>query len=423
VFAKIIKYSLLNFLFQFSAYAQIQVAVAPDIYLMPEPDTISLNFPFICQDSIAFKNEKSLTEFFFKLHHNKEQINILHIGDSHVQAGVFPGTVRQELQKKFGNAGYGHFFPYGVANTNGPIEIQSFSQGGSWLSFRSTKYTSLPIKFGLSGHTLQTYSSLAGIKIRLNSNFYFDEIYVFHSKTAYDFKVKLVDNLGVQIGNISMDPEESNSNTVSSYQTVVPITEFIIKPVRTDNSQKKFTLYGLSCRNTKERGIVYHSIGINGAEYRHYNGAEYFFEHTKKLKPDLIIVSLGTNEAYNYASFNKATFYTYVDVFVKKIKEQNPDAALLITTPGESYRRVGKKSENNPYILDVREVLINYCTEKNIALWDWYNVMGGSESIDKWSAANLTDRYKIHYTAKGYRMQGHFLYKALMKAYQNTIPK
>jgi lysophospholipase L1-like esterase len=420
VFTKIIKYSLSILFCQFSAYAQIDAVATIDTYLMPEPDTINLNFPFICQDSSSFKNEKTLTEFFLKLHHNKEQINILHIGDSHVQAGIFTGTVRQELQKKFGNAGFGHFFPYGVARTNGPIEIQSFPQG-SWVSFRSTKYTSLPIKFGLSGHTLQTYSPLASIKIRLNSNFYFDEVYLFHSKNASDFKVKITDYSGNQIGNISMDPEEST--TVSRYQTVVPVTEFVIKPVRTSNNQKKFTLYGLSCRNTKERGIVYHSIGINGAEYRHYNNASYFFEHTKKLKPDLIIVSLGTNEAYNYTSFTKAAFYNYVDVFVKSIKAQNPTAALLITTPGESYRRVGKKSENNPYILDVREVLINYCAEKNIALWDWYNVMGGAESIDKWSAANLTDRYKIHYTAKGYRMQGHFLYKALMKAYQNAISK
>ncbi|HSZ24915.1 MAG TPA: GDSL-type esterase/lipase family protein [Cytophagaceae bacterium] len=416
---KNIKYLVLIFFFRGVMHAQTQVALI-DTYLVPEPDTIRLNFPFVCQDSISFKNEKSLVDFFLKLYHNNDQINILHIGDSHIQAGVFSGMVRQELQKEFGNAGYGHFFPYGVAGTNGPIEIQSFSQG-SWVSTRNSKYTSYPFPTGLSGHTIQTYSTLSSLKLRISSNFLFDEICVFHSKREIDFKIKITDNIGNRVADISFEPEQSS--TVSRYQSLLPISEFTIKPMATSTKQKKFTLYGLSCRNRNAKGIIYHSIGVNGAEYRHYNGSEYFFQHTKVLRPDLIIVSLGTNEAFNYHNFSKTVFYNQVDTFMRKIKEQNPAVALLITTPGESYRRVGKRTENNPYVREVREVLIQYCTDKNIALWDWYNVMGGFESIDKWSSANLTDRYKIHYTAKGYRMQGHFLSQAFMNAYKKAILK
>ena len=45
-------------------------------------------------------------------------------------------------------------------------------------------------------------------------------------------------------------------------------------------------------------GIIYHNIGVNGAKYSDYNKYPLFFDQLKALQPDLIIVSLGTNESY-----------------------------------------------------------------------------------------------------------------------------
>jgi lysophospholipase L1-like esterase len=392
----------------------------PDTYLLPELDTIRVAFPFLNLDSNSIGNERYLKDFFFKLQHNKEQITIAHIGDSHIQAGFFSGIVRQELQKKFGNAGYGHFFPYGVARSNSPAEVQSYTQT-TWTSRRNSMYSSLPLELGLSGYTLQTYSPAATIRVQLSARFSFDELLVFHSKTPSDFRLKLTDREGKQIGDISMEPEQVP--TVSRYHCLFPVTEVVLKPVRTSEQQKKFTLYGLACRSMKDTGVVYHSIGVNGAEYRHYNNSEHFFQHLEQLNPDLLIVSLGTNEAYNYLEFSKEIFYNHIDNFVKNVRKKNPHATLLLTVPGASHRRAGKFTQNNLLIEEAREVIVQYCKEKNMPYWDWYQIMGGRGSIEQWSAAGLTDRAKVHYSAKGYRMQGYLFFEALMKAYQNNLSK
>src|SRR5690606_19372189 len=39
-------------------------------------------------------------------------VNVLHLGDSHIQAGFLPVTTGAALQKEFGNAGRGWVFPY-----------------------------------------------------------------------------------------------------------------------------------------------------------------------------------------------------------------------------------------------------------------------------------------------------------------------
>ena len=39
-------------------------------------------------------------------------------------------------------------------------------------------------------------------------------------------------------------------------------------------------------------------IGVNGATYDDYNNTEIFFNQLPHLNPDLVIVSLGTNESF-----------------------------------------------------------------------------------------------------------------------------
>ncbi len=56
-------------------------------------------------------------------------------------------------------------------------------------------------------------------------------------------------------------------------------------------------LHGILLENTRESGILYNMIGVNGATYNHYNQAAYFLPQLAALSPDLVIISLGTNES------------------------------------------------------------------------------------------------------------------------------
>jgi lysophospholipase L1-like esterase len=157
------------------------------------------------------------------------------------------------------------------------------------------------------------------------------------------------------------------------------------------------------------RGILYDVAGTNGAEYLTYNQNYLFFKETKLLKPDLVIISLGTNEAFGY--LNRSIFENNIDAFISQIRTYNPNVEILITTPGDAMKR---KRYHNPNIDIVRKILIDYAKVNNTALWDFYTVMGGTGSMKKWFVKGLAQRDKVHLSKEGYLIQGFLFFNAMM---------
>src|SRR5258706_14462313 len=86
---------------------------------------------FIVLTNDTINNSSNLRSFFDKLYSlkkEKRQINIVHIGDSHIQADFLTNTVRVLFQKEFGNAGRGLVFPGRIGRTNEPMNIFSSSK-------------------------------------------------------------------------------------------------------------------------------------------------------------------------------------------------------------------------------------------------------------------------------------------------------
>ena len=52
--------------------------------------------------------------------------------------------------------------------------------------------------------------------------------------------------------------------------------------------------------------------------------------------------------------------------------------------------------------------------------------MGGKDAMAKWKAKKLTDRKYIHFSGKGYGIQGELLRQAMLESYEqheNTVTK
>src|SRR4030095_12115711 len=92
-------------------------------------------------------------------------VSIVHIGDSHIQAGFLSVVVRNGLQQFFGNAGRGLGFPYQLAQSNAPSDISS-SSNTRW-QFNRLAHPEIPITYGISGYGLKTNSDGASISFSL----------------------------------------------------------------------------------------------------------------------------------------------------------------------------------------------------------------------------------------------------------------
>ncbi len=185
--------------------------------------------------------------------------------------------------------------------------------------------------------------------------------------------------------------------------------------------QKSTRIYGMLLENDSA-GVLYNMIGVNGAEYRHYNMSNYFLQQFSYLNADMIIISMGTNEAYN-AGFDKELFARNIDTLITNIKNANPNAAILLTTPGDSFRRSRKGRVKNSDVKIARETMISYCLTHNLAWWDLYEIMGGYGSMAKWYTAKLAAKDRVHFTGKGYMIQGDLMYCAFMEGFEGYVKK
>lgn len=354
--------------------------------------------------------------FFKKLQQlrssGQERVSILHFGDSHIQADFLSGQVRRNYQKEFGNAGRGLIIPAKLARTNGPDDVQSTSTV-TWESKRMV-FPDQPLPIGISGITISTEDSSALLEINLKKTDDFDyranELTVFFRKDPGSFHISFLDSVNRSIAFAGAFTNEVPGS--SSVSLPYPTEKFKIKALKTLPQQSRLTLYGVAL-STKNSGIWYHAAGVNGAKYKHFSLPTKQLEQTPALHPDLIIISLGTNEALDFP-FIDSELEDQIKIFTEGLRQYNPGTALLLTTPPGTFR---KKNRTNPAVSKIRDRIIKFGEENGIPIFDMYGAGGGDAFASKWMKAGLMQKDGVHFTKSGYELQGDMLYLALTEAF------
>lgn len=379
------------------------------------------HYPFI-RDSLnrleIYGNQEAYNLLFQKLTDigmkGRDKVRIVHIGDSHLQADFFSGAFRKRLQTFFLGAmgGRGFIFPYKVAETNNPLNY-SVASTGQWEHCRNVeKERSCPL--GLSGISVKTADPGATITISISDpnlpGYDFDKLMVFHRFDKAEMQVGVAQR--EKLKRIQDFPEKG----YTLFEFTGNLEKVTLKLKQTAPEQKEFTLYGLNF-DSNDSGIIYHTIGVNGAKFESYVSCEYFIPHLEALQPDWVIVSLGTNDCYTNV-FNAGDFSKQVDSLLHNIQQAAPNAAILLTTPGDHRIKKGPVNEN---VALAGSILKQKAKEYNISSWDFYSVMGGSGSIDGWRHFGLAHTDYLHYTQAGYDYQAQLFFVAFLKAYDKYI--
>ena len=194
------------------------------------------------------------------------------------------------------------------------------------------------------------------------------------------------------------------------------VDSLTIQICRKKDIPSNFSFFGFLLDN-ENNGISYHSIGVNGASVKSYLRCIDFEQQLSLIQPDLVIFSIGINDAYE-EDFSKESFYKNYDTLIQKIKSINPNTAILLTTNNDSYYM---RKYPNKRALEVREKMLQLAQNKELALWDMFQVMGGLNSIKDWQKNKLAKNDLIHLTYDGYNLIGDLLFEAFMKSFINYI--
>lgn len=179
-------------------------------------------------------------------------------------------------------------------------------------------------------------------------------------------------------------------------------------------------------RLTQTFGAVsYTDMGVNGATCLTFTHPDRIAA-IAALKPELLILSFGTNESHN-RRYNASAHYAQMDELVKLLRASLPDIVILLTTPPGSYESYRKRRRQRTYTINPRtatavKTIQNYARTHGLLVWDLYNVAGGSRrACTNWQTSALMRPDHVHYMPEGYTLQGELLYEAIIKAYNNYV--
>jgi lysophospholipase L1-like esterase len=378
-------------------------------------------YPFIHKDKniILRKSNEALRNFYLSMDSMTngftKKVNIVHIGDSHIQADLFSGKLRENFHKdsSVGNGGRGFVFPYSAIRTNNPYNLK-VTYTGYWTGCRNIERDK-SCDWGLAGMTATTYDPNATFSIDPNTqaplgvNYPVTRVKVFYdTHNPASYQVSLLNE------NVVMSRHIDEKGFVE-FRLQKPVDKIIIGFEKTNSRQTSFTLQGISIENDAT-GVQYHSVGVNGAEVTSYLRTPLFENNLAVLNPDLVIVSLGTNDAY-MMQFDEKAFKRNYGMLIQRIKRAAPHASILLTTPGDCFRRRRYPNFNNAKAV---KQIMDLAEETESAVWNFYEVMGGLKSMQKWQSNGLAAADRVHLTRKGYTLQGNLLYDALMNDYYTS---
>lgn len=388
----------------------------------------------IGQEVDSIQSPSSLQSFFAgldSLRAGKDTVlTIVHLGDSHIQAGYYSGKVMRLLQEQFGNAGRGWIAPFKLSRTNEPDDYFISSAVREWVAGRCIQ-ANKKCPVGIGGIGIQSVSPSINLDVRIAPNngagYSFNQAILYRGEKSMPM---------LPTGPLK-DSVQTSLATVPAVAGVLADTFRISYPVDTlqlhstrrkqgtdkllPASTFKNVYYGFNLTNGNP-GILYHSVGVNGAMYVNYTD-EAYVRQLALLKPSLLIVSLGTNETFG-RRFRTEEFGGQVRAFVSLVKKYMPETAIMLTTPPECYKRtyVNKKRTyvRNANTQLAAKAIVKAAHEEGVACWDLFAATGRKGSCVKWHKEKLMGRDRIHFTKEGYREQGTLLVRALLRSYQWT---
>ena len=376
---------------------------------MPEcarPDLSRLTFPGArtAQDGFYAKLD-SLTAT------GQGNVNIWHIGGSHVQAATFSNRIRDNIDSLSVQGDRGFLFPMKLANTNSDNSYR-ISATGTWEAPILTRASSVRRpRYGITGYGARTSSPDASVSFHLNptgeARWFCESLRVLgygSSRRTYPYIICLADTL-------RFDYDEPTASYVFHLPapTDSVLVQFHIPP------GEEFVLNGLEPISWRP-GVNFYASGVNGAALPSWlDRCEDLERDLHLVNPDLAILAVGINDsAVSAKDFKVEKFKENYRRLIGMVRRVNPDCAFIFITNNDSYRYIRRGMTYNTNAEAVRTAMLELAEEFGAGVWDLYGLMGGAHSVEKWRSAGLVKYDRLHFTEAGYRLLGDLFVEALM---------
>lgn len=343
-----------------------------------------------------------------------QTVSIIHLGDSHIQAGHFTMPIRQSFTQRWGNGGLGWVGPFRLLGTNPPIHtvIRASSAGTSGVKITQRDYN----RESPTGMVLQTRANRAvTYTLQCGGGQTFDRIVIYRKRGTQLFTLSGGSSSEVAHDTLTTEQIVTDTLLVGRYVSSAEVT-----------APASSVWYGASLERSSGGALV-HTIGYNGATYYTYSKGS-FTSSVATLRPRLIILSLGTNESLA-RQFDRNNFGAEVARLVHRLQANNPDCAIVLTSPLYCYRkvRVRQRGKRRRYRTSYRanancqliaDELQQQARELGCGYIDLFTHFGGAAGATQLLSSGILSGDRVHLTAAGYNKVGEAIATALQDDYK-----
>jgi lysophospholipase L1-like esterase len=321
-------------------------------------------------------------------------VRVFQIGDSHVQGATFADEFRRIYQGRHGDAGRGLVFPHRAARTNGAQDL-SWTAPSPWLFSNGLRRVN-PMPWGLAQWSLASPDSTRTLRLTAAG-----------AATAGSLQARQAWVLG----------EGVRLEGATACDSLAPTVRRCALPSQTDSFHVQLPPFpsrfdGLLLENGRP-GVVWSESGVNGLAWKDLSRPSRLWEQLHAWNPDLVVVSLGTNDAF-LAGFSPHAFEGQVQEAIHRIRLAAPEADILVTMPPDHALRARRRRwRNNPHLDQVEAILRRVCRGEGIPVVELRRLQGGANSWKSWIARGLMAKDHVHYTHDGYRHQARLIHAAM----------
>lgn len=337
---------------------------------------------------------------------NRTPVNIVQFGDSHTAADLFSGELRRLFQAQYGDGGMGFVAATPVPGTRyDNVILKTAKRQWELVSARNQQSEQFPLGGYLSVPLASTPSVRIDARVPTAQRYRVSALYQARENSSLTAR-------GGQNATRRVMLAASNGQWRFS-----PLLNGIALPVDMSlNAHPGTVLGGWYIQGQKNAGVTYSALGINGARLEVQDKWQAGWqENLKALRPDLIILAYGTNEAFDN-TLDMAQYRDQLTRSVAQLRRLQPRAVILLVGPSDSIKQRGARvcSARRPQSLpQVVQIQRQVARQANVLFWDWQAYMGGECSIAQWQAQGLARGDLVHLTADGYRKSAAGVYEYL----------
>ncbi len=330
---------------------------------------------------------------------------VLHYGDSLIDQDLITGSLREALQRRYGDGGHGFVLGGKAWDWYSQAGVALGEEGGgAWDHFRLVGGKVRDGRLGLGCAAMESRSR-AWATVQLTGNHRAERLEVHYLKLPGGGELDVL----VDGRSLARLPTAAPAPASGLERFELSASPQRIRLV----ASGRVRLFGLVLER-RGPGVTWENLPLLSARMHQLASIEptHWREQLVARRPDLVVLQFGANDSISFGGDLEA-YGRKVSVVLRRLRDALPQASCLIVGPLDRLVRDAQGLHSPAIVRRVSDKQRALAHGAGCAFWDGQKAMGGAGAMTRWLQDGLAVRDMVHLNARGSQVLAAALLRAL----------